>query len=244
MEKYMDELYITNIYNEYFTFMGIEKTTNLSSIFFDIEVASGTTAKFNINELLNDNYILHINPSIRNYNETHIKAILFHEFTHLYDFFVINNKLSDVNEIKTYLNSYSESNASNVELEILLKLPHKSQLYYNDLNISIPYLKDEITLANFLSEKFTGAICALLSFEPNPIIHPVTQLCYYFGYLKTLSNGKALFNNEIHEIKTPLKNDIIKLANAYWNNKPQLMSNYFLKLELDYATLFLEQQTV
>ena len=75
----------------------------------------GVLAYFDFNELIDKKYNLKINKNIFQYNNNYIKSILFHEFTHLYDYINLKDSIEE-NDLMQIMNSYSEYHASQIEL--------------------------------------------------------------------------------------------------------------------------------
>lgn len=75
---------INELWNEYKEKYDLPKDVQISAVQYDAE--KYIEGFFNILELLDGKYILHLNPRFHLYSDSYARFILFHEFTHFYDF--------------------------------------------------------------------------------------------------------------------------------------------------------------
>lgn len=220
----MDELRNKIIiwYSEFSTFINYQMPL-LNDILFDIEEDNNINAKVQIQELELKKYIIHVNKRMINYLGNYNKAILFHEFTHIYDYLTCPPNINK----KTFLNSYSECHASSVELSILLSINYRQTVFLNQEQ-AIVWETTEKSLIDIVFMKSTNAQRDLENLDIDNISkNPLTSLCYYLGYLRVFSNGMLVLKKEVELYKNPLDKLVIKLAQQYWgNNKNGVIKSY------------------
>ena len=78
---------INELWNEYKEKYDLPKDVQISAVQYDAE--KYVEGFFNILELLDGKYILHLNPRFHLYSDSYARFILFHEFTHFYDFITV-----------------------------------------------------------------------------------------------------------------------------------------------------------
>ena len=104
---------VYKFYNEYKIFIN---SPNLPDIKIElIENDEDAFAYFHLDNLEIQKYILYVKESLFDYNEKFTKSILFHEFTHLYDFLQYAKTFSK-EDTRILMNYCSEYNASKIEL--------------------------------------------------------------------------------------------------------------------------------
>lgn len=91
--------------------------------------------QFNSSKLYDNQYELKINMEAFALNDTYLKSILYHEFTHIYDSLMFKNKTID--EYKNILSYYSEIHSSYIEMKSRIKEISNS-IYVQDEKIAIP----------------------------------------------------------------------------------------------------------
>ena len=220
-------------YDEFYKYIGKPQIIPIDEIVFDIPENMSTTAKVNIVELIDGKVILHINPNINIFLPQHRKAILFHEFTHIYDFTLLKDTYPDT--IGDVMCSYSEIHASMIEMKILLGITYRSVYDLSSNSKKIPYKNEWITVKDFITQKSTNAWQSINNFNPDPRIHPLLQVCYFFGYTKALVNGKKLVNGILSNDIIAFNKELQKLFNACWNNKIDQVVQIYKEIENNYA---------
>ena len=110
---------INKKWNTYKEQYGLDSGVQIEEIRLD--AAKGVDASFDFTELFSDQYILHLNPEIHLYRSEYIDYILWHEFTHLYDFLTQPFAYNVMRKIYLYLNTYSEYHASRRALGRILQ---------------------------------------------------------------------------------------------------------------------------
>lgn len=135
---------IHNIYEEFKTFICC---LNMPLFSITLSDKNDMLGMWNFDELYNNNYNLFLNANLFSYNSLYIKSILFHEFTHLYDYINIKNIYHEKDIIRELMNTYSEYHASQIELlsqmnvktikSVSRKIPNKYMIQGKDSCITI-----------------------------------------------------------------------------------------------------------
>lgn len=181
---------VNKLWKEYKEKYNIKTDREISDVRFDTE--EYVEGCFNLLELMDDTYILHLNPKINTYSESYVKFILFHEFTHFYDFF--NCPFEEKEDLLFYMNAYSEYHACRVTLAKALEVCPIKTIHMNKIQIPGPY--SEISVRQLLEEclyrvKYNMDLF-FLTFDLNDIVNAFRHLMYLFGYLSVFTNDKAL----------------------------------------------------
>lgn len=208
--------FIRDIINQY----NIEYNTDLNIESIVIRKDGSSEAKFLIYDLYTHKYTMYVDEGIWNYRNEYIIAIIYHELTHAAD----SKKIETLpeNEFSEILKIYSETHASQIQLEKMLSYCKEkkltSTLYFKDGEILIEYFMQQSfekiieQINNLLDEN------NIIPLEDNDIIYAV----YYFsGYLLALKNNDMdyipNFSN-IPERYRPLITEIIEyLSNEQCN---------------------------
>ena len=187
---------INELWLEYKTKYGIDTDHMIQDVRYDTE--EFVEGCFNLLELMNNEYILHLNPNIHLYNENYVKFILFHEFTHFYDFF--HCEFDDRTEKLFFMNAFSEFHACRVTLARCIN-QYKIKLTDVD-KIQIPGPYREISIRRLLEESLFRAKYFMdiyyVSYQIDDFINAFRQLMYLLGYL-------SLFHNDDDLLKHTLK---------------------------------------
>ena len=91
--------------------------------------------QFDSSKLYENQYELHVNMEAFTLNDTYLKSILYHEFTHIYDSLMFKNK--QIEEYKNIMSYYSEIHSSYIEMKSRIKEISNS-IYVQDEKIAIP----------------------------------------------------------------------------------------------------------
>lgn len=190
---------INDLWTEYKTKYGIDSDRMIESVQYDTE--KYVEGCFNLLELMDEKYILHLNPNIHLYNENYVKFILFHEFTHFYDFF--HCPYEEKNDKLYYMNAYSEYHACRVTLARCI---HQYQLKLTDVDkIQIPGPYKEISIRTLLEEGLFRVRYYMgiyyMSYEVNDFIAAFRQLMYLFGYISLFKNDDLLVEQTLKAIR-------------------------------------------
>lgn len=181
---------VNQLWKEYKEKYGINSDREIHAINFDTE--EYVEGSFNLLELMDGIHILHLNPKILTYSEAYVRFILFHEFTHFYDFF--NSPFEEKEDLFMYMNAYSEFHACRVTLARTLEQCPIKTMEINKIQIPGPY--NEISIKQLLEEclyrvKYNMSLF-YITFNLSDIVNAFRQLMYLFGYLSIFTNDKAL----------------------------------------------------
>lgn len=177
--------------------------------------------RFDFNELQNKQYILHLNCKLGNYPEQFVKSILWHEFTHFYDYCELKNKLNS-DDLLTYMTSDSEYHAAQNELMCQIKYS-----LINCRRVTLYYKNEECTLKDYMISTLSN-LTAIANAGRNKYqdyteeqllrecISAQKFLFYYLGKLKIaqefsqgeiidlLPKNSSVFQSNFNTIKTVL----------------------------------------
>jgi hypothetical protein len=224
----------------YKTQYGLDSPVLIEEVRFDGD--KGIDASFDITEMYTHHYVLHLNPKIHLYRSDYVDMILWHEFTHLYDFLEQPFAYKVMRKIYLYMNTYSEYHAARRTLERVLFSNNSSEIRQNkdtqhrssqsgatsgkiiqkgfspDKCI-IPTAFKEISLRNLVSDTLRHAERAHAWFVENPD-HQSFHL--YLRYVMYLMGYASLFAN---------KKDILKFCLADLHESEDLYMELFKILE-------------
>ena len=203
------------LYNEY------KKENNcidLPRFDLDISYSVGAFAMFDLNELLKGKYILHVNHLISTYEDIFTKSILYHEFTHFYDFIHNENNFSR-DDMFYLMRSYSEFHASQKEILFQIEktnpktIEDEALFKTNEKCDILEYVASPLSdlLSNLNKEK--GSYKNLSELEVATKFHYSEKALFY--YLGKLSIAIQQFPNKI-------KNDIPDINPVFYNDINQI----------------------
>lgn len=185
------------------------------------DAAKGVDASFDITELYSGSFVLHLSKDFPLYRGEYVDYILWHEFTHLYDFLNQPYVWKVLRKLYHYMNSYSEYHASRRALGRIIRDgmtdPDKSL---------IPLAYRDISLRQLISETVTQAGVALKHFEANktPSVFNV-----YFRYVMYLMGYASHFANA---------RDILAYCYEYLQVAPEIYDRLYETLvEKDYKSI-------
>lgn len=191
---------VYELYNEY---KKEKNCAELPNFDLDISYSVGALAMFKLDELLEENYILHINHLISTYEDIFTKSILYHEFTHFYDFINMKDKILRKN-IEYFMRTYSEYHASQEEISfqinhIHLKSVNDKVFYKSKEKCDIyDYLTDPLSMAMNEMDKERGAYKNMTELEVETKFHYTEKALFY--YLGKLSISHKYFPNDVKNI--------------------------------------------
>ncbi|MEE1227508.1 MAG: hypothetical protein U0K57_00915 [Lachnospiraceae bacterium] len=153
---------------------------------------------FNIMELLEGKYILHLTRNIHTYDDAYVRFILFHEFTHFYDF--IHRPFDKGEKLFLYMNAYSEFHACKLTLARAIQRFQVKLVDVDKLQIPGPY--KETSIRTLLEETLWRAKVGFdyyeTSLQPTEYAQAFRILMYLFGYL-------SLFKRDEELVRTSMK---------------------------------------
>lgn len=209
------------IYKYFDEFKKEQKCEKLPKFSIDQNDNGDSFGRFDFNELQNKQYILHLNCKLGNYPDQFIKSILWHEFTHFYDYCELKNKLNS-DDLLTYMTSDSEYHAAQNELMCQIKYS-----LINCRKVTLYYKNEEYTLKDYMISTLSN-LTAIANADRNKYqdyteeqllrecISAQKFLFYYLGKLKIaqefsqdeiidlLPNINSVFQSNFNTIKTVL----------------------------------------
>lgn len=209
------------IYKYFDEFKKEQKCEKLPKFSIDQNDNGDSFGRFDFNELQNKQYILHLNCKLGNYPDQFIKSILWHEFTHFYDYCELKNKLNS-DDLLTYMTSDSEYHAAQNELMCQIKYS-----LINCRKVTLYYKNEEYTLEDYMISTLSN-LTAIANADRNKYqdyteeqllrecISAQKFLFYYLGKLKIaqefsqdeiidlLPNINSVFQSNFNTIKTVL----------------------------------------
>lgn len=209
------------IYKYFDEFKKEQKCEDLPNFSIDQNDNGDSFGRFDFNELQNKQYILHLNCKLGNYPDQFIKSILWHEFTHFYDYCELKNKLNS-DDLLTYMTSDSEYHAAQNELMCQIKYS-----LINCRKVTLYYKNEEYTLKDYMISTLSN-LTAIANADRNKYqdyteeqllrecISAQKFLFYYLGKLKIaqefsqdeiidlLPNINSVFQSNFNTIKIVL----------------------------------------
>ncbi|MCI6858684.1 MAG: hypothetical protein MR867_05275 [Eubacterium sp.] len=186
---------INDLWDEYKKKYGLDMDIRISAVVYDAE--KYVEGFFNLLELLDGKYILHLNPRFHLYSDSYARFILFHEFTHFYDF--INCPFDKSEDLFIYMNAYSEFHACRVTLARFMERLTIKTVHVNKIQIPGPF--NEISIRNLLEEGLWRVKVSFEQFmnslEPNDFIMTFRQLMYLLGYISLFENDEVLLKQTL-----------------------------------------------
>ena len=214
---------INKLLKQYETFID----NNIPDVNVEIIETENRFAYFEFEELLDNKNLLYLNEVLFQYDDEFVKSIIFHELTHLYDFYSMRDSFDDVTLCRLML-TQSEYNASQIEIlsQIYNSLTgikqrvnkFKKIIYENELqNINeciIPPLASALSIIESDKSRYRT-----LSIQEFSKIYSNTEryMIYYFGKLdacnKYVQGGvvdlfkkEEPFYNELNQLHLILQN--------------------------------------
>lgn len=190
---------INKLWDEYKRKYNIDSDIYISEVKYDTdEYVEGC---FNLLELIDGQYILHLNPKMHLYSENYVKFILFHEFTHFYDFF--HCPYEEKEDLLLFMNAYSEYHACRVTLARTLEQTTLYSVHVDKMQVPGPY--NEISIRRLLEECLFRVKYYMdlffLDFQLGDIINAFRHLMYLFGYLSLFHNDKDLVKQTMRALR-------------------------------------------
>lgn len=181
---------INELWDEYKEKYELDKDIKIAAVQYDAE--GFVEGYFNLLELLDGKYILHLNKRFHLYSDSYARFILFHEFTHFYDF--INSSFEEPEELFIYMNAYSEFHACRVTLARFMERLTIQTVHIDKIQIPGPF--NEISIRRLLEEALWRVKVTFEQFletlEPNDFVMTFRQLMYLLGYISLFDNDDVL----------------------------------------------------
>lgn len=192
---------INLLWDEYKQKYDIDKDIRISAVKYDTD--RYVEGCFNLLELMDGNYTLHLNSNVHLYSESYVKFILFHEFTHFYDF--IKCPYEDKLKMIMWMNAYSEFHACRVTLARFIETLTLKMVHVDKIQLPGPYR--EISIRRLLTESvFRAKMCYdsfYQNYELQDYANGFRQLMYLFGYLSLFQNDKMMVEQTINALRLP-----------------------------------------
>ncbi len=153
-------------------------------------------------DLIQDNYTLYLNPNNDKYLPVYQKSILWHEFTHIYDF--TNN--TNETEREYYMPSVSEINSHEIQVRYLAGI---SSSDYITLYKTIPYMR------------WTRMYAQILNYN----------VMYACGATKLIRYGDEYFIKHIQNVIEPYKSIFIQIVKDLYDNNGKEIPLLFCDLK-------------
>ena len=175
--------------------------------------------QFNSSKLYDDQYELQVDMEAFALNDTYLRSILYHEFTHIYDSLTFKNRPMD--EYEKIMSHYSEIHASYIEM--------RKKVMKTSYAIYVQDEKNEILMDVYLQQEystFKTTWSNYIKYIPETITDKMKRLCYFVGHYKYLKD-----HYDIPEFKiiSPYSEEIYGIINGYSNGTYNL-NKYFNKI--------------
>ena len=181
---------INLLWEEYKKKYDIDSDAKITAVKYDTD--KYVEGCFNLLELMDGEYILHLNPNVHLYSESYVKFILFHEFTHFYDF--IKCPYEEKLPMIMWMNAYSEYHACRVTLARFIETLTLNFVHVDKIQLPGPYR--EISIRRLLVESVYRAKMCFDSFardyQLSDFGNGFRQLMYLFGYLSLFSTDERM----------------------------------------------------
>jgi len=238
---------INNLWDEFKERYDIDKDIKISGVCYD--TAEDVEGSFDLFELMDGKYILHLNPRFHLYSDAYVRFVLFHEFTHFYDF--IKCDIEERKDFFLYMNTYSEYHACRVTLARFIE---QLKVYEFDIDkIQIPGPFKEISVRKLITEALYRVKYAYLSyletFDPADFVSAFRQLMYLYGYLSLFEQDETmvkqslafigLSNEKYLELFMELREDdfdvdrILEVSRSIYNDAFMMFIREFIRRNYD-----------
>ena len=215
----MNDVDILNVYKEYKRIYNDIDYPELNNDNLKYVKNKKYFLEFNSEELYNNIYNLKIDISIKKFQKDYIHALLFHEFTHLYD--SIKYKNLDYNIYLLVMGGYSEMHGAFVMLNDLIKDENVNAFTH------FSYKNSYTTILQFYNEKYME-IEKIWSnkniIDANIFMDNMMKLCYFIGYYKYLKNKISYIKP--FDIQSEFQPEINEMTNKFLNNDISLYKEY------------------
>lgn len=190
-------------------------------------------AKFKIEELYAEEYILYINPILENQSDELIEQVIFHEFTHLADSLELKNY--DIKTFKCLMNIYSETHASEILMDTLLQTQTKPY----SLNKEVIY-NVRLTLSSFMYQTLNNLEKSFMFKGVLDVTQNMNykKFYYFIGYLISLKKNGIYFSYQFKSIDQNLSKLFNKIIKSFLDN--DYNNELLIQYENDMVSLILE----
>lgn len=189
---------INLLWEEYKEKYDIDSDAKISAVQYDTE--EFVEGCFNLIELMDGKYILHLNPRMHIYSDNYVKFILFHEFTHFYDF--IKSPYEDKTKLIMWMNAYSEYHACRVTLARFIEMFTLDTVHIDKIQIPGPF--KEISIRRLLVEAvYRAKLCFdafFFDYQLTDFANGFRQLMYLLGYLSLFRNDELMVEETLKSL--------------------------------------------
>lgn len=190
---------INLLWEEYKKKYNIDSDAKITAVKYDTD--KYVEGCFNLLELMDGEYILHLNPNVHLYSENYVKFILFHEFTHFYDY--IKCPYEEKLPMIMWMNAYSEYHACRVTLARFIETLTLHFLHVDKIQLPGPYR--EISIRKLLVESvYRAKMCFdafLQDYQLSDFANGFRQLMYLFGYLSLFSTDELMVEETLQALR-------------------------------------------
>lgn len=209
-----------NLFNKFYRF----SIPNFSEIADDLSSASG--ASISIQDLRNNKFILHYNKAVEIYSIQNLNGLLWHEFTHVYDYMF---RYKDNADIHSIMNSISEANAKETEYRYLINLSGKNT--YVKTTYIIPFVNEEIEIGRILKiyvrKSWEYLNSFMVSKKPEDFVWGIKNWFYFLGSTRVLINGEKHPPDYIDKFDPFYEEYLTKIFIAFKdNNLNEIIKSY------------------
>lgn len=187
------------------------------------------------NEIMNDNYIIHISDRLYDCPLEFQKSVIWHEATHLYN--IINFKENE--NIEGIMKTYSEAHAESIQLRFLLHINPKQIVNQGTRFLIYETGKEELSIVtgNYINHSLQALNNFQMSKSPNDFDLFTNNFCYFCGYmmLKKRKDADKLASYAI-SLFSKYKTDLQLLYKSIIDKNFEMSSNIYIKMKSD-ATL-------
>lgn len=194
-------------------------------------------------EISSGNYIIHLSNSLNSCPKEFQEAVVYHEFTHIYDY-ICNESLFKT-QIECIMHTYSEAHAEAIKLRYLLNLDMKRKI-----NQGVRRLKDSVgksdigtVTSTYLNQSLTSYMLFLEEKVPKHFYKFLHAYCHFCGFLtiRTPKDTAILLDGILEKFPSQYRNDLKELYYAINKHDLQKCCEIHSKLQLDAFKITMER---
>lgn len=219
----MNEQEIKNLYVKFKNDMEIEyPLPNLNVQIENIEQNA------QVKSVTRDHAIITVNSNLVNsdFLKEYVDAVLYHEFTHIWDCFEYLTEIRDERGFTYKAFPYNEFHASQIELTKMLNWYSIEDVHTIDKHTKVPYRIKYTSLTNFVTLKFILLTDYIDDINENPSVDKLRDLLftlvYYIGYLSVLKPYNIAKESDFINLDALpfIKKDVENLSNILLTSLP------------------------
>ena len=240
---------VNDLWKEYKKNLGFDSDVEISEILYD--AADGVEASFDLMEMLEGKYILHLTRRFPVYREEFVHFLLMHEFTHLYDFLTYSGPKPGIEDLKERdrreenVNTASDKKIFGTYGEI--NLPEKTsgdnpfegdagKRLFDYMNTYSEFHACQ-TIKQMLGSCLRRAHAAYREFTvlllPQVFVIYFRQVMYLFGYLSYFDNARDILSKSLDVLQISGKEDYYVLFEELKNKNIDEILKYSNKIYSD-----------